>query len=162
MTLYVSTCSWYLSALALPFLVRIFCEVECSKFSCTCIVSPCREVVELFRRDELLDWGDFEATFGPVLRDGVEDGPATTVFQRGDTVGDQQWEDFRRRVIEHVRSVHVDNWCKFDFYLHNTIMVVPKLTKCFASELMKWATFSSICVTMDNGSSSTLYSVHPC
>ena len=71
-----------------------------------CTLSPNREVVELFRRDELLDWGEFEATFGPVLRDGVEDGPATTVFQRGDVLGDQQWEDFRKRVIEHV-SVHI-------------------------------------------------------
>ena len=71
-----------------------------------CAFSHGREVVELFRRDELLDWGEFEATYGPVLRDGVEDGPATTVFQRGDMLGDQQWEDFRKRVIEHV-SVHI-------------------------------------------------------
>ena len=64
-----------------------------------------REIVELIRRDELLDWGEFEATFGPVLRDGVEDGPATTVFQLGDALGRKQWEDFRKRVIEHVSII---------------------------------------------------------
>lgn len=64
----------------------------------------CREVVELFHRDELLDWSEFEAMFGPVLRDGVEDGPATAVFQLDATLGERQWEDFRKRVIEHVCS----------------------------------------------------------
>ena len=67
--------------------------------------------MELFRRDELLDWSDFEATFGPVLRDGADDGPATTVFQRDSTLGEKQWDDFRKRVIEHVSidmyTVHV-------------------------------------------------------
>ena len=63
-----------------------------------------REVIELFRRDELLDWSEFEATFGPVLRDGVEDGPATTVFEPSNALGVQQWEDFRKRVIEHVSN----------------------------------------------------------
>ena len=72
-------------------------------YSISCL-HPCREVVELFRRDELLDWSEFEATFGPVLRDGIEDGPGTAVFQRDATLGERQWEDFRRRVIEHVCS----------------------------------------------------------
>ena len=63
--------------------------------------------MELFRRDELLDWSEFEATFGPVLRDGVDDGPATAVFQRGDTMGEKQWDDFRKRVIEHVSGPRV-------------------------------------------------------
>ena len=66
--------------------------------------TPCREVVELFRRDELLDWSEFEATFGPVLRDSTDDGPATAVFQREDALGERHWEDFRKRVIEHVCS----------------------------------------------------------
>ena len=61
--------------------------------------------MELFRRDELLDWNEFEATFGPVLRDGVEDGPATSVFQQGDALGERHWEDFRKRVIEHVSNM---------------------------------------------------------
>lgn len=60
--------------------------------------------MELFRRDELLDWSEFEAMFGPVLRDSVEDGPATAVFQLDATLGERQWEDFRKRVIEHVCS----------------------------------------------------------
>ena len=96
-----------MSALEGPGLVHCnqFVKVNHLNFH-ICALSHGREVVELFRRDELLDWGEFEATFGPVLRDGVEDGPATTVFQRGDVLGDQQWEDFRKRVIEHV-SVHI-------------------------------------------------------
>ena len=60
--------------------------------------------MELFRRDELLDWSEFEATFGPVLRAGIEDGPATAVFQLDAALGERQWEDFRKRVIEHVCS----------------------------------------------------------
>lgn len=68
--------------------------------------------MELFRRDELLDWSEFEATFGPVLRDGIEDGPATAVFELDATLGKRQWEDFRKRVIEHVCSA-----CAYTLYI---------------------------------------------
>ena len=35
----------------------------------------------------------------------MSDGPATAVFQAGSELGEQQWEDFRKRVIEHVRTL---------------------------------------------------------
>lgn len=62
----------------------------------------CREVLECFRRNELLEWKLFESTYGPSLREGVMDGPAPAVFAVGQEVGEKQWEDFRKRVIEHV------------------------------------------------------------
>ena len=61
-----------------------------------------REVLECFRRNELLNWEWFESTYSPSLRDGTPDCPATVVFG-ADEVGRAQWEDFRKRVIEHVR-----------------------------------------------------------
>lgn len=60
-----------------------------------------KEVLECFKRQELLDWSGFQSRFGPALREGVSDGPATAVFQAGSELGEQQWEDFRKRVIEH-------------------------------------------------------------
>ena len=80
------------------------CSVVYTTLCAFLLLHPCREVVELFRRDELLDWSEFEATFGPVLRDGTEDGPATAVFPREHALGERHWEDFRKRVIEHVCS----------------------------------------------------------
>lgn len=69
------------------------------------IIVP-REVLECFRRNELLEWKLFESTYGPSLREGVTDGPAPAVFAGGE-VGEKQWDDFRKRVIEHVI---VDVW----------------------------------------------------
>ena len=68
-------------------------------------IVPFREVLECFKRQELLDWSGFQSRFGPALREGVSDGPATAVFQAGSELGEQQWEDFRKRVIEHVRTL---------------------------------------------------------
>lgn len=65
-------------------------------------VRICREVLECFRKDELLKWSWFESTFVPCLRDGVTDGPAPSVFSRSSEIGENQWEDFRKRVVEHV------------------------------------------------------------
>ena len=61
-------------------------------------------MLECFRRNELLNWEGFESTYGPSLRDGTDDCPATAVFGT-DEVGQRQWDDFRKRVIEHVRFV---------------------------------------------------------
>ena len=61
-----------------------------------------REVLECFRKEELLKWAWFDTTFSPCLLDGVTDGPATDVFCRTTEVGVAQWEDFRKRVVEHV------------------------------------------------------------
>jgi hypothetical protein len=49
-------------------------------------------------------WGSFESTYGPSLRGGVDGAPALIVFAVGDETGEKQWEDFRKRVIEHVSA----------------------------------------------------------
>ncbi|XP_064405875.1 26S proteasome non-ATPase regulatory subunit 12-like [Halichondria panicea] len=60
-----------------------------------------KEVLECFRREELLDWSDFQAQYGPSLRIGGPDLPPTLTFQPGDEIAEKRWEDFRKRVIEH-------------------------------------------------------------
>lgn len=62
-----------------------------------------REVLECFKRNELLVWVEFQARFAPSLREGASDGPAPGVFG-SDEVGERQWEDFRKRVVEHVST----------------------------------------------------------
>lgn len=64
-----------------------------------------REILESFRRQELLDWDTFQSRYGPALREGAEDGPATTVFVPDTELGERQWQDLRKRVIEHVSIV---------------------------------------------------------
>ena len=66
------------------------------------LTPTCREVLECFRREELLEWGWFESNYAPPLRQGTADGPAPAVFAMGDEMGEKQWGDFRKRVIEHV------------------------------------------------------------
>lgn len=65
------------------------------------IMTLSREVLECFRREELLDWSQFQATYSQSLRDGVSDGPATSVFTH-DELGEKQWENLRKRIVEHV------------------------------------------------------------
>ena len=73
---------------------------------CFSAASPLhREVLECFRREELLDWSEFQGQYGPGLREGSPDHVATPIFRPGDERGERQWEDFRKRVIEHVRGV---------------------------------------------------------
>ena len=82
--------------------------------------------MELFRRNELLDWSEFESVFSPVLREGKEDGPATGVFQQDDTLGERHWEDFRKRVIEHVCST----WYCVYMYVLVACLVAVFMARC--------------------------------
>ena len=41
-------------------------------------------------------------SYGAALREGVADCPATDVFATDVELGREQWEDLRKRVIEHV------------------------------------------------------------
>ena len=68
--------------------------------SYTC--SLCSKVLECFKRHELLDWTTFQMSYGAALREGVADCPATDVFAADVELGREQWEDLRKRVIEHV------------------------------------------------------------
>ena len=55
-----------------------------------------------FKQRELLDWTTFQMNYGVVLREGVPDCPTTGVFAADEELGRLQWEDLRKRVIEHV------------------------------------------------------------
>ena len=60
------------------------------------------EVLGCFKRRELLQWTSFQMNYEEVLREGVPDCSATNVFTTGTGLGKEQWEDLRKRVIEHV------------------------------------------------------------
>lgn len=72
------------------------------------------EVLECFKRSELLQWTSFQISYEEILREGVPDCSATDVFATGTELGKEQWEDLRKRVIEHV-STHLT--CQYN---HNT------------------------------------------
>jgi 26S proteasome regulatory subunit N5 len=59
------------------------------------------EVLECFKRRELLQWAGFLVKYEEVLREGMPDCSATEVFVTDTELGKQQWEDLRKRVIEH-------------------------------------------------------------
>ena len=65
----------------------------------------CREVLECFKRRELLQWTEFLVKYEEVLREGMPDCSATEVFVSDTELGKHQWEDLRKRVIEHVSSI---------------------------------------------------------
>jgi 26S proteasome regulatory subunit N5 len=58
-------------------------------------------VLGCFKQRELLDWTTFQMNYGVVLREGVPDCPTTGVFAADEELGRLQWEDLRKRVIEH-------------------------------------------------------------
>ena len=63
-------------------------------------------MIELCQHDkkylELLEWSWFQTKYASSLRDGTSDGHAPQVFSCTGEVGEQQWEEFHKRVIEHV------------------------------------------------------------
>ncbi|CAI8038716.1 26S proteasome non-ATPase regulatory subunit 12 [Geodia barretti] len=59
------------------------------------------EVLECFKRRELLQWTEFLVKYEEVLREGMPDCSATEVFVSDTELGKHQWEDLRKRVIEH-------------------------------------------------------------
>ena len=58
-----------------------------------------------FRREELLEWSVFESKYGHALREETSDVKATDVFKMGEEMGERRWEDFKKRVIEHVSLI---------------------------------------------------------
>ena len=62
-------------------------------------------MLECFKRRELLQWAGFLVKYEEVLREGMPDCSATEVFVTDTELGKQQWEDLRKRVIEHVSSI---------------------------------------------------------
>ena len=75
-----------------------------ASIKCITVLSPHSEVLECFKRTELLQWTSFQISYEEVLREGVPDCSATDVFATGTELGKEQWEDLRKRVIEHVSA----------------------------------------------------------
>lgn len=53
------------------------------------------QLIKNFTKVELMRWPLTEKAYGPILR-------ATPVFNISDPKGEKRWDDFRKRVIEHV------------------------------------------------------------
>lgn len=60
-----------------------------------------KNLMECFRRQELLNWSMFQASYTAVLREGLPEEPATAVFAVGTDEGDMHWKDFEKKLIEH-------------------------------------------------------------
>jgi 26S proteasome regulatory subunit N5 len=71
-----------------------------------------RDVVQMFVTQELVDWKQFELTFGSTLRDGTTGEVCTGVFRDKP----QYWEELRKRVIEHV-SLCLSSCCSIGLTL---------------------------------------------
>jgi hypothetical protein len=65
--------------------------------------SFCRNLMECFRRRELLNWKEFQEMYTAILREGTPEEPCTGVFSP-DEQGNQHWNDFHKKLIEHVRE----------------------------------------------------------
>ena len=65
-----------------------------------------REVLECFTRVELLDWDNFQTSFGDILRTGGGEEPATDVLEPNTDNGEKHWEELRKRIVEYVRALY--------------------------------------------------------
>ena len=94
--------------------------------------------MDCFHRRELLNWNAFNASYGPVLRDGTEDEPATDVFATGTEDGERRWQDFKKRVVQHVRSLgYVIEQCGNVFSLTEYSGLIRILHKDFHVEICR-------------------------
>lgn len=60
-----------------------------------------KEVLDCFTRVELLNWSNFQVSYGDVLRMGSSEEPATDVLQPNSDDGDKHWEELRKRIVEY-------------------------------------------------------------
>ena len=75
-----------------------------------------RSLVEVFRKQEIMNWDFIQNTYSTLLRHGTPQEPVTGVFSVDTEEGEGRWEDLRKRVIEHVslccftccRAAHCD------------------------------------------------------
>ncbi len=61
-----------------------------------------RDLLKQFTTNELMSWSLLKTTYERELRDGTADSPATGVFDKLTERGQKHWEDFRKRVVQHV------------------------------------------------------------
>lgn len=55
-----------------------------------------------------MQWKNLTSICEKEFRDGLPGSPATGVFDRNSERGNKRWDDFKKRVVEHVS--------KFEFY----------------------------------------------
>ncbi|XP_065065829.1 26S proteasome non-ATPase regulatory subunit 12-like [Rhopilema esculentum] len=60
-----------------------------------------RDLLKLFKTDELVQWKQLTSMCEKELRDGLPGSKATGVFDRNSEGGNKCWDDFRKRVVEH-------------------------------------------------------------
>ena len=61
-----------------------------------------RDLLKLFTTNELMQWSSLTSICAKELRDGLPGSPATGVFEKQGERGNKRWDDFRKRVVEHV------------------------------------------------------------
>ena len=64
--------------------------------------------MKLFKTDELVQWKQLTSMCEKELRDGLPGSKATGVFDRKSDGGNKCWDDFRKRVVEHVSFCLLD------------------------------------------------------
>lgn len=60
-----------------------------------------RDLLKQFTTNELMQWSGLQTTYEKELRDGTQNAPATGVFNKNTERGQKNWEDFRKRVVQH-------------------------------------------------------------
>jgi 26S proteasome regulatory subunit N5 len=60
-----------------------------------------RELLKCYVKAELMNWAEVTQQYEKELRQGSGENPATEVFG-SDEEGDKRWDDFRKRIVEHV------------------------------------------------------------
>ena len=58
--------------------------------------------MQRFKTQELIHWKDILRNFENELKNGTQNDPATNVFAKTED-GNKRWEDFKIRVVEHVK-----------------------------------------------------------
>ena len=66
------------------------------------IIKICRDFLKLFKTDELMQWKNLTSMCEKEFRDGLSGSPATGAFDRTSERGNKRWDDFKKRVVEHV------------------------------------------------------------
>ena len=71
------------------------------------------ELLKLFKTGEIINWRSLVIHFENDLKVGKETLPATNAFKDSD--GLKRWNDFKTRIVEHVRRRKKENF----FFLNN-------------------------------------------
>lgn len=70
---------------------------------------PCRSLLKQYITSELMNWSNVAQEFEKELRQGSEENPCTEVFSNNEE-GNKRWDDFRKRIVEHVSMSMQAHW----------------------------------------------------